>query len=183
MLDDVVDEALQTVRVTVAPVGTFGAPAAGFWLSTVPFCEAEQLVDAVVAGVSCAPVIAEVAWVWVWPTTFGTVAHGPDETTRLIDVPGASWVPAAGLVLLTTPLATPLVEHALVVLPTVSCAVVIFPPAAAGLKPATLGTATELCAAATVRCTTVPLSTLVCGAMLCVSTVFAGWLLGVNVST
>jgi hypothetical protein len=53
-----------------------------------------------------------------------TAGHGPVETTRLTDVPGATEVPAAGLELVTFPVAM-VSLHAVDIVPTDSPAPVI----------------------------------------------------------
>src|SRR5919199_1577824 len=95
------------------------------------------VLDAVVIAptVSCALVIAAVAAVWVSPTTFGTATcGGPDETTRATAVPMTTSVPAAGFWLITDPAGAVGLE-AVVIAPTVNCALVIAAVAAVCVSP------------------------------------------------
>ncbi len=57
------------------------------------------VLDAVLTVPTVRPalVIAVVACVWVWFTTFGTATDGgPDDTTSATALPGATSVPAPG---------------------------------------------------------------------------------------
>jgi hypothetical protein len=76
----------------------------------------------------------------VSPTTLGTVTGaGPDETTRATEAPFAALAPAAGVWLMTLPLATVALD-ACVTVPTVSPAPVIAVVAAVCASPTTFGT-------------------------------------------
>lgn len=86
--------------------------------------------------------IAVLAAACVSPTTLGTDTDaGPEETTRATGEPLAALVPAAGVSLITSPLATEALD-ALVTATTVSPAPVIAVVAAAWVSPTTLGTLT-----------------------------------------
>src|SRR4051812_18243543 len=77
----------ETTSKTVLPELTL-VPPAGVWLITIPAgTVALEAVD--MDPTSPAPLMAAVAAVWVWPTTFGTVtgAGGPEETTRFTALP------------------------------------------------------------------------------------------------
>jgi hypothetical protein len=124
-------------------------PAAGFWLITLPI--ATVLLDAllVVPTTRPAPVMAVVAAACVSFTTFGTAT--PDEMTKLTDDPPLAAVPAAGFWLITLPISTVLLD-ALVVVPTISPAVVIAVVAAACVCPTTFGTLTVAMPATAMLC-------------------------------
>ena len=93
----------QTEMVTEDPLDT-EALAAGLWLSTLPgWAPPAQVVSYVVLATSPAPLIAVWAAPTDWPTTLGTVAQFPVETTRLTGVLGGSVAPAPGLCDDTTP--------------------------------------------------------------------------------
>src|SRR5947208_1891375 len=100
---------VETTRSTAEPLAE-SAPAAGFWLITLP--EATVVLDscATAPTVKPAPLMALVAAACVWPTTFGTATGvgggAPLETTRLTAAPLATLVPAAGLSVITLPEAT-----------------------------------------------------------------------------
>src|SRR3954466_7858662 len=102
------------------------------------------VLDAVVTAptVSSAFVIAVVAAAWVRPTTFGVATcGGPDETESATALPMTTCGPAAGVLLITQPAGT-VVLDAVVTAPTVSSAFVIAVVAAAWVRPTTLGVAT-----------------------------------------
>jgi hypothetical protein len=116
--------------------------AAGFSLMTSP--EATVPLDCLVTAptVRPAPVIAVLAAACVSPTTLGTDTDaGPVETTRATEEPLAALVPAAGVSLMTLPLATAALD-ACVTVPTVSPAPVTAVVAAACVSPTTFGTLT-----------------------------------------
>src|SRR5918911_1156342 len=103
-----------------------------------------EVLDAVVMAPTARPaeVIALSAAACVSPTTFGTATcGGPDETTSATAVPMTTSVPAAGFWLITDPAGT-VVLDAVVIAPTVSCALVIALVAAACTRPTTSGTVT-----------------------------------------
>ena len=87
-----------------------------------------------------------------WPTTLGTEAQLPVETTRLIGVLGGSVAPGPGFCDDTTPWPYTL-EQALLWLPTLSPAPRSVAPADAGDCPSTLGTETDVCVPETVSTT------------------------------
>jgi hypothetical protein len=124
-------------------------PAAGFWLITLPI--ATVLLEAllVVPTTRPAPVMAVVAAACVCDTTFGT--DTPEEITKLTEDPPLAAVPAAGLSLITLPISTVLLD-ALVVVPTISPAVVIAVVAAACVCPTTFGTLTVAMPATAMLC-------------------------------
>ena len=98
---------VHTPMVTVEPLET-DVPAAGVWLSTLPATALPLLhpLSRVNTGFRLAAVTSELAWLWVIPTTEGTEAQAPVETTRLTGVDGGSDAPAWGDCDATSPLAT-----------------------------------------------------------------------------
>lgn len=92
------------------------------------------------------------------PTTFGTVASLPCDTTNATLDPGATFVPGAGLVEMTSPFGT--LELAwYVTVPTANWSAPSLLDADASERPTTFGTAIELGPLETVRTTVEP-----CGA-------------------
>src|SRR5205807_514416 len=157
---------VETTRSTAEPLAE-SAPAAGFWLITLP--EATVVLDCCVTAptVRAAALMALVADACVSPTTFGTVTGvgggAPLETTRLTAEPFATLVPAAGLSLITLPEAT-VVLDCCVTAPAVRPALVMALVADACVSPTTFGTATGVGAGApleTTRLTAEPFATLV----------------------
>src|SRR4051794_18151865 len=111
--------------------------------------------------ISPASVIAAAAAACVRPTTAGTATFsGPDDTTRVIAVPLATCVPAAGVWLMTEPDGTVLLA-AVVSGPSFRPAPVIAVVAAACVRPTTSGTATCGSPEDTTSATGVPLATCV----------------------
>src|SRR5215217_5121783 len=97
---------VDTTSATALPVFTC-VPAARFWLITDP--AGTVVLDTVVTAPSVrpAPVIADVAAVCVWPTTFGVATCGtPVDTTSATALPAFTCVPAAGFWLITDPAGT-----------------------------------------------------------------------------
>jgi hypothetical protein len=134
---------LETTRFTAEPTFTL-VPEAGVSLITLPV--ATVLLEAVVTVPSTKPalVMAVVAAACVSPTTFGTdTLAGPLEITRFTAEPTFTPVPAAGLSLITSPLATVLLD-AVVTVPTTKPTPVIAEVATACVSPSTFGT--ETCA-------------------------------------
>src|SRR6058998_1572209 len=96
----------------------------------------------IVPTVRLAAVSVLLAAACVRPTTFGTATCGrPDETTSATALPVLSCVPDGGVWLITVPAGT-VVLVAVVIVPTVSEALVIAVVAAACVRPTTFGTAT-----------------------------------------
>src|SRR6185436_20368585 len=109
--------------------------AAGVWLITDP--AGTVVLDAVVTVPRARPalVIAAVAAVCVWPTTFGVATCGrPLDTTSDTAVPVATRVPAVGVWLITDPAGT-VVLDAVVTVPSVRPAPVIADVAAVCVWP------------------------------------------------
>src|SRR5205807_9388485 len=104
----------ETTRSTAEPLAE-SAPAAGFWLITMP--DANVVLDCCVTAptVRAAALMALVAAASVSPTTFGTAtgvgAGAPLETTRSEERRVATRVPAAGLWLITLPEATVVLDR------------------------------------------------------------------------
>src|SRR5207237_5186757 len=99
------------------------------------------VLDAVVTVPTVSPAfaIAVDAAACVRPTTFGTTAGGPDETTRSTAETAATSVPPEGLWLMTDP-ADIVVLDAVLTVPTVRPAAPIAAAAPACARPTTLGT-------------------------------------------
>ena len=99
----------ETAKSTALPAVTL-VPAAGLSLITLPAATVELLWVVTVPTLRPAPVIAVVAADCVIPTTLGTLTFsggvGPEETTRFTELPEATLAPAAGLSLITMPVAT-----------------------------------------------------------------------------
>src|SRR5205807_7389182 len=114
----------ETTRSTAEPLAE-SAPAAGFWLITMP--DANVVLDCCVTAptVRVAALIALVAAASVSPTTFGTAtgvgAGAPLETTRLTGAALPTFGPAAGLSPITLP-ETTVVLDCCVTAPTVRAA-------------------------------------------------------------
>ena len=145
----------ETTRFTALP-GLTCVPAVGLSLITLP--EATVLLAWVVTVPTTRPasVIAVVAAACVSPTTLGmATVPGPEDTTRLTAPPGFTWIPAAGLSLITLPAATVLLAW-LVTVPSTRPAPVIAVVAAAWVSPTTLGTATCAGPEETTRFTALP---------------------------
>jgi hypothetical protein len=132
---------LETTRLTAEPTATL-VPAAGDSLITLP--EATVVLEAMltIPTVKPAPVNAVEAADWVSPTTVGAATIGsPVEMTRATAEPLAALVPAAGVSLMTLPLATVALD-AWVTVPTLSPAPVTAVVAADCVSPTTFGTLT-----------------------------------------
>src|ERR671930_34992 len=145
----------ETVRST-APPGTSSVAATGFWLRTRPVATVSLYAVVTVPTTKRAATIAVVAAACVCPTTSGTgTGAGPDETVRSTALPGTSSVVAAGLWVITSPLAT-VSLCAVVTVPTTKRAPTIAVVAAACVSPTTLGTGTGAGPDETVRLTALP---------------------------
>ena len=99
--------ASQIERLIVVLYGT-DEPGLALWANTVPISAGVQSVGSATETDVWRPCdcIADWAAAWVEPTTFGTTTlQTPDDVTSSIWVPAFTWVPAAGIVLTTRPVA------------------------------------------------------------------------------
>jgi hypothetical protein len=132
---------VEMTNATAEPSATLVA-AAGVSLMTFPLVTVALDACVTVPTVKPALVRAVVAADCVSPTTFGTLTGGgPLETTSATAAPFATLVAAAGLSLMTAPLAVEVLD-ACVTAPTVSPAPVRAVVAAAWVAPTTFGTLT-----------------------------------------
>jgi hypothetical protein len=151
---------LEITKLTDEPTLTL-VPEVGLSLITLP--AATVLLDAVVTVPTTkpAPVIDVVAAACVAPTTLGTATlAGPLETTRFTAEPRFTPVPAIGFSLMTSPVATVLLE-VVVTVPTTKLAPVMAEVATACVSPTTFGTDTCAGPLDTTKLTDEPALTLV----------------------